>query len=208
MGTYFQKIHYCFLAILITGEIFAGVKEFDFADPKGVNAMSISLNSELEPIIGSASGISGTLRFDPDNPKSLHGTISVVAKEIQTTNQRMTKVLHSVDWINVEDYPMVEFNIRSAQDVSKKGDTRFELLVSGEFTLKGVTKKIQAPITISYLPGKLSSRQEGKEGDLLVIRSEFSINRKDFDIKPDMGIATVANKIDIKVGIVGISPKN
>ena len=208
MSIRFTKILFYFLSFLAIWTVSAAEKEFDFADPKGVNGMSISLDSELEPIMGTASGISGKLRFDPGQPKSINGTISVVAKDIRMTNQRMTKVLHSVDWINVEEYPTVEFNIKSAENLSKHGDTRFELNVSGDFTLKGVTREIKVPVTVSYLPGKLSSRQEGKEGDLLVLRGQFSINRKDFNIKPDMGIATVANKIDINLGIVGIGPKH
>ena len=119
----------------------------------------------------------------------------------------MTKVLHSEDWIHVEEYPSVDFQFQEVLESKKRGQTIYELLVRGDFTLRGITKQLYIPVTISFLPGKLSARQKGKEGDLLILRSNFQIQRKDFNIKPEMDGSTVATEIQINLGIVGISPR-
>ena len=194
--------------LILSPNLFATATEFNFDDPKKVNSILISLDSEVEPIMGTASGITGTIKFDPDDPQSTTGKLIIAAKDIHTSNPRMTKVLHSEDWINVQEYPTVEFNIKEVTNVAKRGETRYELEAGGDFMLKGVTKKLKVELTLSHLPGKLTERQDGMEGDLLILRCNFSIYRKDFNIKPDMGITSVANKIDLKVGIVGIAPKN
>ena len=208
MSSNFNKTIVFILVLISILNVSAKGIEFDFADPKGVNSMSISLDSELEPIMGTASGISGIIKFDPDNPESITGKIAVAAKNIHMTNPKMTKVLHSEDWISAEEYPTVEFRFKEAQHVSKRYESRYELQLLGEFKLKGIVKEIQFPVTITYLPGKLPIRQKGIEGDLLILRTQFNVYRKDFNIKPDMDSTTVANKIDINVGIVGIAPKN
>jgi hypothetical protein len=45
------------------------------------------------------------------------------------------------------------------------------------------------------------------EGDLLVLRSQFSIKRSEFKINPSTPGEVVAEDIELRVSIVGLSPK-
>ena len=49
---------------------------FDFKDPKGVNNVVFKTDAPLESINGTATGISGSVTFDPDNPGFRHILIS------------------------------------------------------------------------------------------------------------------------------------
>ncbi len=181
--------------------------EFDCKDPKGVHSIAFTLDSKLEPIMGLASGISGKVSFDPAAPEKTTGRIVVEAKSLHTPNGTMKKYLHGPDWMDVEHHPNIEFTIKSVKKSKKIGENRYELTVKGEFTCKGITKKMIVPVTLTYLPGMLSQRQRGIEGDLIVIRAEFPIARKDFNIKPDMGPMVVSEEIEVRVAIVGGHPK-
>lgn len=181
-------------------------KTFDFKDPKGVNSISFLLDSPLEPIAGLASGISGTIRFDPSAPEKISGTFSVDAKTLHTQNERMTGVLHSEDWLSVEEYPKITFTIKKASQQPEKVGHKIGLTVVGDLSVKGVTKEITIPINVSHLPGKMAQRIRGQEGDLLVLRSNFTIQRKDFGIKPAYGPDVVAESIQLTVAIVGSCP--
>ena len=181
-------------------------KSYNFKDPKGVNSMSFQLYSDIEPISGTASDISGEITFNPDKPQDTRGKIIVAAAGIHTTNKRMTQVLHGEDWIDVEKYPTAEYKITGISEVKKKSDIRYSLVTKGEFTLKGKTKKMAVPIKLSYQKAKLNARNHKGTGDLIILQTNFSIDRKAFKIKPDMDNTVVAEKIDITFGIVGASP--
>jgi polyisoprenoid-binding protein YceI len=175
---------------------------FDFKDPKGVNAMSFVLDSLLEPIMGLATGISGTVEFDPEKPEATTGTIVVSTKALHIENQGMEQTLHKSDWLDVEAYPQISFKVKKVADVKREPNKPVEMKITGDFTCHGVTKEITVPVKASYLAGRAQDRSRSK-GDLLVLRSNFTIKRKDFNIKADMGDEVVANDIEIRVSIVG-----
>lgn len=190
-------------AVSAIGMTRAQAAEFDFDDPKGVNSMVFVLDSPLEPIMGLAKGISGTVKFDPGQPEKMSGTITVAAKSVETSNSKMNNVLHARDWLNVKAFKTIDFAIKSVTVDSKPEEDVYDLTITGDFTLHGVTKELSVPVKVSYLPNKLGDRMRGKPGDLLVLRSQFTINRKDFGIKKGMSGMTVAEEIEIRISMVG-----
>ncbi len=195
------------LAAIVCSPVVAEESAFDFRDPKGVNAVSFLLDSPLEPIAGLASGISGKISFDPEKPKRTSGSLTVEAATLHTQNSRMTEVLHSEDWLDVKSHEQITFAIKKIKKVITKPDGAFEMTTVGDFTCKGTTKKITVDMTATHLPEKLAERMGGQKGDLLVLRSEFTIQRKDYGIKPEYGPEVVAETIQLSVAIVGILPK-
>ncbi len=191
----------------LVGSVRAGGAEFDFKDPKGVNNVTFILDSLLEPFSGVASGITGKVTFDPADPKATKGLISVEAKSLHLENNGMKRALHGPDWLDVAKNPKIEFAIKSVTDYKSAGDNVFDLTVVGDLTCKGVTKELTVPVRATYLAGKLGERSSKLNGDLLVVRSNFAMKRKDFGIKPDMTDKVVAEEIQIQVSIVGVHPK-
>lgn len=192
----------CF--IFFFGQIaFAEVVTFDFKDPKKVNSITIIVDSALEPFSGFAAGITGSVSLDLGEKKGISGEIKVSSDKIRMANTMMTKVLHSPDWINVKTYPTVSFIFKELVSVKKKTDTYADVIVSGDFTLKGVTRKIEIPVQLTYLKDKLNSRNRKGQGDLLALRSKFTIDRTAFGIKPDYDNSIVAKNIEIIAAIIG-----
>jgi polyisoprenoid-binding protein YceI len=190
-------------SFLATPPVRGAAKEFDFKDPKGVNSVIFVLDSVLEPIMGVGSGTSGKCSFDPENPKSFTGQITLDAKSLHVPNKGMKDTLHGSDWLDVNTHPTITFNIKEVKEAVPKGENAFEMTVTGELTCKGVTKPLSTKITATYLPNKLQERGGKAKGDLLTLRSNFVIKRRDFDIKPDMGPEVVAEDIEVRVSIVG-----
>lgn len=193
--------------VLFASSALAAATEFNFKDNKGVNTVYFLLDSELEPIMGLASGVSGTLSFDPENAKATTGKIIVDAATLHTENKGMKDTLQGPDWIDVKKNPEISYTFKEVKEAKKVGDNQWELSVVGEFSCKGITKEIATTVRASYLPDKLQNRERGKKGDLLVLRSEFKVSRKELEIKPEVPAAVVAEDIQVKVQIVGWTEK-
>ncbi|WP_221030336.1 YceI family protein [Actomonas aquatica] len=195
------------LSLSIAGAAMAAPASYDFKDPKGVNAISFHLDSLLEPIAGTANGISGTVSFDPANPAATTGTIVVATPSLKVTNDTMRDHLLSEGWIDAAGHPEITFAIESLSDVSTAGTTT-TATAHGSFTLKGVTKDISVPVKLTYLADAFGKRINKPEigGDLLVVRGEFSISRSDYGIRPGQNEDKVADQIDLSIAMVGSAP--
>lgn len=177
--------------------------EYDFKDPKGVNTVAFVLDSVLEPIFGVATGTGGKILFDPEHPEATTGTITVDAKTMHVPNLGMKRTIHNAEWLNVSKHKTIEFTFKKVTKYVRAHDGSFELMVVGDFTCKGITKEITVPVSVMFLPGQLSSRTSRLKGDLLVLRSKFSVDRRDYNIKPDMGGDVVATEVEIRISIAG-----
>lgn len=76
--------------------------------------------------------------------------------------------LKSEDFFDVTKYPQATFD---ATALKKESEGKYT--ISGNFTLRGVTKNISFPATVS------------QNGDSVKLEAEFNINRKDFGIVYD-----------------------
>ena len=193
--------------LILSGLRSASAADFEFKDPKGVNSVQFLLDSEVEPIMGQASGVSGTIAFDPAAPEKTTGKIAVETESIHFQNQKMTDTLRQPDWLNTKQFTEITFAFKQVKSAKKSGENGFEMEVTGDFTCAGVTKELTVPVRATYLKGKAGERLQGAKGDLLVLRSEFAIKRSDFKIKPGMMNAVVAEDIHIRVSITGMHPE-
>jgi polyisoprenoid-binding protein YceI len=109
-------------------------------------------------------------------------------------------------WMNVAKFPEITFEVASLKNVkTESGVTTAD--ATGKLTIKGVTKEITAPVKLTYLPDKLQQRVPGKKGDLLVVRSTFSIKRSDFGINAGRNEDKVSNEVELNLSLAGTAPK-
>jgi polyisoprenoid-binding protein YceI len=192
--------------VTLAGLAFAPPESFDFKDPKGINNAGFKLDAPLESINGSASGVSGTVVFDPSNPGSTKGKIVVVTSTLVVPNPMQRQHMLSDKWLDAAKFPEISFESASFKNVQTTGDIT-TADVTGSFTLKGVSKELTVPVKLTYLKDKLGQRVPNQHGDLLVIRSNFSIKRSDFNIMPGQFEDKVSDTIEITLSIAGASPK-
>ena len=182
---------------------------FDLKDPKGVNNIVFKLDAPLESINGTANGITGTVLIDPAQPEEIEGKIIVDTKSLVVPNSVMQEHMLGADWLDAETHPQITFEVKEVLNPVKSTDTEGTADVKGVFTLKGISKEITVPAKVTYLENMLGARSNGKmQGDLLVIRTNFQINRSDFGIKAGENIDKVSETIDISLSIAGSAPKS
>ena len=188
----------------VSGIVYAAPQKFDFKDPKSGNSVAFKLVAPKETIEGSANDISGTITFDPANPAATSGKIVTASKSLNVPNGMMRQHMHGAMWLDANKYPEIVFEVKQLKNVKVDGDKTTAEAV-GNFTLKGVTKEVSAPVTLTYLKGKLSDRMPGHKGDLLVVRATFTIQRSDFNVNAHQNEEKVADKIDLTFGAAGAS---
>lgn len=180
---------------------------FDFKDPKGVNNITFHLDAPLEEVNGNANGISGSVIFDPQNPGVTTGKIVVQSASLTVPNAMQTIHMHGKMWLDAENNPQITFEAKDLKKVKTDGD-KTSADVTGTFTLKGIPKDITIPVVLTYLKDKLGERMGGmQQGDLLVIRSQFTIKRSDFGIQPGKMENKVSDTIELTLGIAGACAK-
>ena len=199
-----MKLTHIIPLLTLTTAVYAAPQSFDFKDPKGVNNAVFKLDAPLESINGSASGITGTVSFDAENPSATTGKIVIASESLTVPNPMQKEHMHSANWLDVAKYPEITFEAKSLANVKTEGDVT-TADANGTFTLHGVSKEITVPIKLTYLKGKLSARIPKMEGDLLVIRANFVINRNDFDIQKGKSEDKVSPTIDLSLSIAGAS---
>jgi polyisoprenoid-binding protein YceI len=182
--------------------VIAAPQTFDFKDPKGVNNAAFKVDAPLEAINGTASGVSGTVTFDPENPGATKGKIVVAANTMTLPNTMQQGHMRGPQWMDAEKFPEITFEAKEFKNAKTQGEVITADAV-GTFTCKGVSKEMTVPVKLTYLKDKLSQRMPNLKGDLLVVRSTFTIKRSDFNINAGQMEDKVSEGIEISLSVAG-----
>ena len=131
----------------------------------------------------------GTIVYDPKNPATSQVEFTVQANSIDSRNADRDGALRSKDFFNVAQYPTLGFKSRQVE--KKSADT---LLVTGDLTMRGVTKPITIPIKL------LGINRVGDMGLLAGFESTFAINREDFGIARGWDIISKEATVHLMIG--------
>ena len=201
-----KKLLVPFLSLLAAGQAHAAPIRFDLADPKKVNHATFQLDAPLEAIAGTANGVSGEVSFDPAAPAGVRGKVVIQAASLQVPNPTMQEHLQGGMWLDVKKYAEITFETTGVTEVATR-DNVTSAQLAGRLTLKGVTREIKTPVTLTYLKDKLRARGGMQDGDILVVRASFVIKRSEFGINAGKFEDKVADDIHIKLSLAGLAPR-
>ena len=199
------KLVWLLILSVAPGVLSADSMKFDFKDPKKVNNVVFLMDAPLESISGTAVGISGSVSFDPANPASTTGKIVLATSSMHVDNPVMKKHMLDEGWMNVSKFPTIEFVAGEMTNIKTSG-TNITGTIAGKLTVKGVTKKVSVPVRLTYLKGMLIKRNR-VPGDLLVLRSDFTIKRSDYGINAGNNEEKVSDEIELKLRVAGAAPE-
>ncbi len=115
----------------------------------------------------------GKVRVDGENVTGLTFTVQVAS--LQTSPDKLVEHLKSADFFGVDVNPTATFTSTEVKAAAPGGEATHE--VTGDLTLKGITKRVSFPAKLAVSPTEVTGR------------AEFAINRQDFGIvypgKPD-----------------------
>lgn len=198
------KLAWALILSVAPGVLSADSIKFDFRDSKKVNNVVFLMDAPLESINGTATGVSGTVSFDPAKPAATTGKIVLATSSLHVDNPLMKKHMLDEGWMHVSKFPTIEFVAGKITKVKTSGTTIIGT-IAGELTVKGVTKKVSVPVRLTYLKGMLIKRNR-VPGDLLVLRCDFIIKRSDYGINAGNKEEKVSDEIELKLRVAGAAP--
>jgi cytochrome b561/polyisoprenoid-binding protein YceI len=123
------------------------------------------------------------VEFDADTPAETAIKVQIDISSIATGNGEVDDALKTADFFDPKQFPAAQFTARGAKQT---GEGKYVL--DGRLTLKGVTKPISLPFSISIKDGTAT------------VTAETKVNRLDFGVGPET-IAGLAIDKDVKLTI-------
>ncbi|HEX8264763.1 MAG TPA: YceI family protein [Pyrinomonadaceae bacterium] len=151
----------------LTPQEMAGVYNFDKAHSNiGFRVKHMG----LAEVPGYFSDFSGSINYDAADATKSSVEFTTKATSINTGNEGRDKHLRSADFFEVEKYSDITFK---STKIEKRGNN---ILATGDFTMKGVTKQIQLPVTFN---GMLKDQRGNIKMGFSI---ETTVNRRDYGI--------------------------
>ncbi len=114
----------------------------------------------------------GDIRFDPERPEATEVTFVVQVASVDTKKRGRDEKLLSADFFHAEKYPVMSF---SSTKVAADGARRLQ--VTGDLTIRGVTKRITVPVTVLGV-----TEVDDPPVRLAGFETTFVIDRTDFGV--------------------------
>ncbi len=139
---------------------------------------------------GRFNDISGSFSIDEANPANSSVTMTVQAGSIDTNSEQRDRHLKGPDFLNAGQFPEIRFR---SKKVEKSGD---DYKVSGDFTLRGITK----PLTVNLTRRKTGADPWGNHRT--GFNASFTIRRTDFGV--NYNPQAIGDEVELMVAIEGI----
>lgn len=170
-----MRFFYLVLCLILMGAPCWGESQV-IALRSGNGSVRFRIGHLLSSVTGSFKAFRGNVVLDTEEPQKNSVEWVVNVRSVDTGNSTRDKHLLSDEYFNPDKYPTMQFVSNS---VRKLGDDRFS--VTGDFTLCGVTRKINVPVV-----------RDGQRFDC-----EFKILRSDYGFTA--GSPMVGDEVEIHV---------
>jgi polyisoprenoid-binding protein YceI len=131
----------------------------------------------------------GTIVYDRQNPSAGQVEFTVQANSIDSRNEDRDRALRSKEFFHVEKYPTLSFK---STDVTARGAD--SLLVTGDLTMRGVTKQITISVKV------LGFHRVRDLGELAGFEATFVVNREDFGVGRGREIISKEATVHLMIG--------
>lgn len=136
---------------------------------------------------------SATLLVDETNLTQSSVEVRIKASRIFTGDENRDKHLRGPDFFDVDKHPELVFKSKKIEKRSQ------DYLVTGDLTIRGVTKEIQMPLAVAGpINDPFGMKRIGVEGSVTINRQDYGIN---WNRLMDTGGLIVGNEVKIDFSI-------
>jgi polyisoprenoid-binding protein YceI len=122
------------------------------------------------------------VQLDPDAFERSTVRLTIDAASINTRNERRDTHLRGADFFDVAKYPTITF---ASTSVARTSPTTG--VVTGDLTMRGVTRQVQVPVTVKFY--------EGGRGRFL---GAFAVRRRDYGIDYNSRLNPIEDEVAVQ----------
>lgn len=174
------------VALLTTSTVFAA--DTYTIDPNHTSFGFVVKHMMISNVPGEFDKFDGTITYSPTDLANSKADITIDVSSINTRIEKRDTHLKSPDFFDAAKFPTITF-------VSTKFTPT---AITGNLTMKGVTKEITVPVTIAGPVDEMGHQAIGITGSVTVNRQDYGIN---WNKTLDQGGLAVSNDVAINISI-------
>ncbi|HWP46039.1 MAG TPA: YceI family protein [Candidatus Limnocylindrales bacterium] len=196
---HYRHIVFTFLGILGSLTMAFGADKYEF-DKAHTYIGFTAKHFVITNVKGNFTDFSGTILYDPQDITRSSVTAVIKTASINTNNEKRDADLRSGRFLEVEKYPEIIFKSKKIE----KQNSHY--LVTGDLTIKDVTKTVSFPFTLAGpVKDPMGNNRIGIEaGPLTINRQDYHVS---FNDKLDGGGLVVSDEIVINLSVEGVHAK-
>jgi len=165
-----------------------------FAIDKAHSEATFQVRHLVTRVRGSFADLAGTIQANEANPELSSVTFTINAASIDTGTPDRDAHLRSADFFEVEKYPTISF---TSTGIKAVGGNNYA--VTGDLTMRGVTRRIEVPVTF------LGTAKDPWGNEKIGFEAELTLNRKDYGLTWNAALETggflVGDEVKVAVSI-------
>lgn len=166
-----KQIRTFLIAALVALPLVAQEAPESWTVDKSHSSATFKIRHLMSNVTGNFGDFDAAINLDRANPAASSVEFTIQAASIDTRNESRDKHLRSADFFDVEKHPTITFRSTA---IKAKSQTEFD--VTGDLTMKGVTKRVTLPVTF------LGFLKDGRGNEKAGFEIETKINRKDYGV--------------------------
>jgi len=148
--------------------------------------VTFTSDAPLEHIKGVTNQVVGYVVAGAEAPARLQGgAFRLPVSSFDTGIPLRDEHMQGERWLHAESHPDIMFVIDGTTDVreaqSGDGFTTYRVTLVGDLTVRGVTRRMEIPARLTFMPESDRTRSRAK-GDLLALRCEYEVKLGDFGV--------------------------
>lgn len=166
-------------------------------DPSHSRIGFVARHAMVTKVRGSFNAFTGSATIDGADPSVSSVSVTIDASSIDTRNADRDGHLRGNDFLDLETYPEITF---ASTSISQSGDDAFD--VTGDLTIKGVTKQITVPFSFEgTATDPFGNSRVGFEGSTTINRKDYGVT---WNAVLETGGVLVSDKITLEFEISAI----
>lgn len=171
---------------------------FKIGGNPAMQSFTVDSTADFEDFTGTTHAINGSVSFDPTK-KTGSARLTINVASIKTGIDMRDDHMRSEQWLHTDKFGNAVFETTK---VEHRGGNNYR--VTGNLTLRGVTKVITTNATVRHMKESDSTRAARFKGDVLNVKTEFKIRLSDYGVKiSPQAKGKVGEVVTIRLSVFG-----